>query len=205
MFIKTSPFIGDVFLSLRETELTQHQADGAFYSRSINVGFFFIFILGLLFTGCAQDSSAEGPVEGPEIVIERFYSYISEAKIKGGGSSPAREAFKLISDNRSHYRIEQFLEVIKKYPPGFKVEVGEVKINQDRAVASISYMIPSMFEEGYKMTAEIPLTVDQATNTWKVDFTGETDSMDRESVLAMPGTTQKDVTKDAEETKSEIN
>ncbi len=34
------------------------------------------------------------------MVVERFYNYISEAKLKGGGA-PVREAYKLISAERS--------------------------------------------------------------------------------------------------------
>ncbi|MCP3678023.1 MAG: hypothetical protein GY721_10665 [Deltaproteobacteria bacterium] len=133
----------------------------------------------LTLTGCDQVGSTSTPVEGPEIVVERFYTYISEAKLRGGGSSPAREAFKLISAEHSHLRVEQFLEVIKTYPPGFRVEIGEVEISGSHALASISYQMPSMFSDGYTMTTEVPLTIDQTTNTWKVDFTGETDGMDK--------------------------
>ena len=111
-----------------------------------------------------------------------LWIHISEAKIKGGGS-PAREAFKLISAERSRLRVEQFLEVIKKYPPGFKADVGEVKINGTQAFVTISYRMPSMFDGGYTMTAEVPLTIDKTSNAWKVDFTGETYGMDRNAAL----------------------
>jgi hypothetical protein len=133
-------------------------------------------------TGCGQPGPASTPAEGPEVTVERFYAYISEAKLRGGGS-PAREAFKLISSERSHLRVEQFLEVIKSYPPGFQADVGEVKINGTQAIVTISYQMPSMFNGGYTMTAAVPLTIDQNTSTWKVDFTGETYGMDKDAVL----------------------
>ncbi|MCP4042854.1 MAG: hypothetical protein GY731_13010 [Gammaproteobacteria bacterium] len=40
-----------------------------------------------------------------------------------------------------------------------------------------------MFGKGYTINETIPLNVDAATNTWKVDFTGETYGTDRETVL----------------------
>ena len=87
-----------------------------------------LVLLCVALTGCGQPGSASAPADGPEVIVERFYAYISEAKLRGGGS-PAREAFKLISAERSRLRVEQFLEVIKTYPPGFQADVGEVKIN----------------------------------------------------------------------------
>jgi hypothetical protein len=141
-----------------------------------------LVVISVLLAGCEQDSAAGIPTEGPEVIVKRFYGYISEAKIKGGGS-PAREAFKLISADRSRLVVEQFLEVIKKYPPGFSVEVGKVEIDGTHAVVDISYKMPSMFGSGYTMNEVIPLNVDTATNTWKVDFTGETHGMNREATL----------------------
>ena len=149
-------------------------------------------LLCVSLTGCGQPGSASTPADGPEVIVERFYAYISEAKLRGGGS-PAREAFKLISAERSRLRVEQFLEVIKTYPPGFQAAVGEVKINGAQALAIISYQMPSMFDGGYTMTAEVPLTIDQTTNTWKVDFTGETHGMDKDAVLNAAKAGQLDV------------
>ncbi len=141
-----------------------------------------LLVICFSLTGCGQRDAASTPGEGPEVVVERFYEYISEAKIKGG-ASPAREAFKLISAERSRLRVDQFLEVIKKYPPGFRAVVGETKINGTQAFVTISYRMPSMFDDGYTMTAEVPLTIDEASNAWKVDFTGETYGMDRDAAL----------------------
>ncbi len=141
-----------------------------------------LLVIYFSLTGCGQQDAVSTPGEGPEVVVERFYAYISEAKIKGGGS-PAREAFKLISAERSRLRVEKFLEVIKKYPPGFMADVGEAKINGTQAFVTISYRMPSMFDGGYTMIAKVPLTIDEPTNTWNVDFTGETYGMDRDAAL----------------------
>jgi hypothetical protein len=153
---------------------------------------FFLFVLCVSLMGCGQENASRVPAEEPEVIVERFYGYISEAKIKGGGS-PAREAFKLISAERSHLRVEQFLEVIKKYPPGFRVDVGEVRVNGTQAFVSISYEMPSIFAGGYTMDAKIPLTLDETTNTWTVDFTGETYGMDRDAALEAASTSELEV------------
>ncbi len=141
-----------------------------------------LLVISVIAVGCQQERAAGIPAEGPEVIVQRFYEYISEAKIKGGGL-PAREAFKLISADRSRLVVEQFLEVIKKYPPGFSVEVGNVETNGTQAFVDISYKMPSMFGNGYTMNEIVPLNVDTATNTWKVDFTGETYGMNREATL----------------------
>ncbi len=141
-----------------------------------------LVVLCVSLTGCGQADVNSAPAEGPEVIVERFYGYISEAKIKGG-ASPAREAFKLISAERSRLRVEQFLQLIKKYPPGFKATIDEVKVNGVQAIATISYQMPSLFDGGYTMTAQVPLNIDKTTNTWKVDFTGETYGMDKDAAL----------------------
>ncbi len=151
-----------------------------------------LIVISVLLAGCEQESAAGGPAEGPEVIVKRFYGYISEAKIKGGGS-PAREAFKLISADRSRLVVQQFLEVIKKYPPGFSVEVGNVEVNGTQAFVDISYQMPSMFVNNYTINETIPLNVDAATNTWKVDFTGETYGTDREAALETARAGQVDI------------
>lgn len=138
---------------------------------------FFITLLSLL-VGCDQQgaNATALPKEGPEVVLERFYGYITEAKLKGGGS-PARAAFKLISSERSRLVEGQFLEVIRNYPPEFEATVGKAEIKGSQALVRISYKMPSIFDDGYTINEIIPLTIDTATNTWKVDFTGETYGM----------------------------
>ncbi len=132
--------------------------------------------------GCGQtEMSNTAPSEGPAEVLKKFYGYIEEAKLKGG-SSPAREAFKLIDAEHSQLIVEQFLEVIKKYPPDFQVAIGEAEINGEQAMVAISYKMASSFGGHYTVNELIPLILDKKTNAWMVDFTGETDDMDREAV-----------------------
>lgn len=156
------------------------------HMRIMHIGFYIcsIIIVSALavMTGCGQtDVSQATPSEGPEVVLKRFYGYIAEAKLKGG-ASPAREAFKLIDSEHSHLIVEQFLEVVKKYPPGFQAEVGEAEITGTQAMVPISYKMASSFGGYYTVNETIPLTLDIKSNSWKVDFTGETDGMDRETV-----------------------
>ncbi len=151
-----------------------------------------LVVLCFSLTGCDQWDAVSIPREGPQVVAERFYGYITEAKIKGGGS-PAREAFKLISAERSRLNVHQFLEVIKKYPPGFKADVREAEVDGNQAVVTINYQMPSMFDGGYTMTAKVPLTIDEASGTWKVDFTGETYGMDRAAATEVARKDQTDV------------
>lgn len=158
------------------------------HMRLKHISFFIysIFIISAMavITGCGQtDESSAMPSEGPEVVLERFYGYIAEAKLKGG-ASPAREAFKLIDAEHSQLIVEQFLEVVKKYPPGFQAEVGEAKIAGTQATVAISYKMASSFGGYYTVNEVIPLTLDKKTNSWKVDFTGETDGMDKDTVSA---------------------
>ncbi|MCF6210282.1 MAG: hypothetical protein L3K24_06355 [Gammaproteobacteria bacterium] len=144
---------------------------------------FFISAMAII-AGCGQAGvSSSAPSEGPAEVLKKFYGYIEEAKLKGG-PSPAREAFKLIDAEHSQLIVEQFLEVVKKYPPDFQVEVGEAEINGNgtQATVAISYKMASSFGGHYTVNEVIPLTLDKKTNSWKVDFTGETDDMDREAV-----------------------
>jgi len=139
-----------------------------------------------MMAGCGQttDTSATVPSEGPDVVVKRFYDYITEAKLKGG-ASPAREAFKLIDSERSQLIVEQFLEVIKQYPPGFQAEVGEAEINGTLATVAISYKLASSFGGYYTVNEVVPLVLDEKSNTWKVDFTGETYGMDKDAAEAM--------------------
>jgi len=128
-----------------------------------------LFVLAIAIAGCSK--SVTLPDEGPEVVAKRFYEYISEAKLRG--MTPARAAYKMIDTKLSNLEENQFLQIIKRYPPGFMVDVGKAKINGTQAVVDISYDMPSKFGV-YRVKGKIPLNVDQETLTWKVDFTGDT-------------------------------
>ncbi len=111
------------------------------------------------------------PEEGPDVVASRFYEYISEAKLRGG-AAPAREAFKLINVDASKLNQSQFVEIIKRYPPGFRVELTGTEISSEKALVTIVYKMPSDFGE-YSVNGEVSLDLDLQTNSWKIDFTGE--------------------------------
>jgi hypothetical protein len=151
----------------------------------IRIVFSIIFMLAILpMVGCDTSNATHAfPEEGPEVVLERFYGYISEAKIKGG-ASPAREAFKLIDAKNSQLIEGQFLEVIKKYPAGFIVEVGEAEITGSHAIVAINYKLASSFGGHYTVSEVNALNLDNDTNTWKIDFTGETHGDDRDTLMA---------------------
>ena len=138
-----------------------------------------IFLLSV--AGCSSESMGTGslPSEGPDVAVERFYEYISEARLRGGdGAISLREAYKLISTDKSRVSEAKFMEIIKRYPSGFKADVIKTEIDGTHAVVTIAYKKPSMFGSEYAIHTPVPLDVDEATNTWKIDFTGESDDQD---------------------------
>jgi hypothetical protein len=142
--------------------------------------------------GCNNQTSNINalPERGPEVVAKQFYEYISEAKIRGG-STPAKEAFKLIDSETANMNVHQFLEVIKSYPPGFMVDVGKAEINGTQAVVAITFKMPSSFGDSYDVKGAIPLNLDKSTNSWVVDFTGDTYGMKKSEFMALkPETSQ---------------
>ncbi|MBT4519174.1 MAG: hypothetical protein HOC23_04145 [Halieaceae bacterium] len=123
-----------------------------------------------LLAGCSSGTPS-APEESPDVVASRFYEYISEAKLRGG-AAPVREAFKLISAESSNLNQSQFVEIIKRYPPGFQVELTGTEVNDDKALVTIVYKLPSTFGD-YSVNSEVSLDLDSQTNSWKIDFTGE--------------------------------
>jgi len=138
-----------------------------------------LFVLVMAMAGCSQ--SVTLPEEGPDVVAKRFYEYISEATLRG--PTPARAAYKMIDTKISHLKENQFLQIIKRYPPGFLVEIGKFEINGAQAVVDISYDMTSKFGGMYKVKGKIPLNVDAETQTWKVDFTGDTYGKTKEEFM----------------------
>ncbi len=148
-----------------------------------------LFVVAVMMAGCSNQTSTL-PEKGPEVVASQFYDYISEAKIKGG-ASPAKEAFKLINSEGANLNVHQFLEIIKSYPPGFMVEIGTVKINGTQAVVDITYKMPSSFGGSYDVKGAVPLNLDKASNSWIIDFTGDTYGMQKAEFMALkPETAQ---------------
>jgi len=136
-----------------------------------------LILAGFTITGCEQSTGNVLPAQGADVVVDQFYNYISEAKITGG-TTPLREAYKLISSNKSHLSQAKFVEIASKYPPGFKADITSTEINGTQARVTIAYKMPSAFSP-YTVTADIPLNLDEATNTWKIDFTGERDGQEK--------------------------
>lgn len=150
-----------------------------------------LLALTIAIVGCdGANGSSAMPESGPEAVTKQFYDYISEAKLKGG-ASPAKEAYKLIDSETANLNIHQFLEIVKRYPPGFMVDVGKAEINGAQAVVAINYKMLSSFGGTYTVKGELPLNVDQDTHTWKIDFTGDSYGMKKSEFMAVkPGSSQ---------------
>ena len=143
-----------------------------------------LLALTIAIAGCdGSGGSSSLPEVGPEAVTKKFYDYISEAKLKGG-ASPAKEAFKLIDSDTANLNIHQFLEIVKRYPPGFMVDVGKAKINGTQAVVAINYKMRSSFGGTYTVKGALPLNVDQDTQTWRIDFTGDSYGMQKDEFMA---------------------
>jgi hypothetical protein len=142
-----------------------------------------LILVGVTITGCEQSTGSIAPTQAADVVVERFYDYISEAKLTGG-STPLREAYKLISSKNSRLSQAKFVEIASKYPPGFKADIGKTEIDGTQAMVTIAYKMPSAFS-AYTVTTDISLNLDEATNTWKIDFTGENDG--QEKVVANKG------------------
>lgn len=142
---------------------------------------FLLLVFAAVIVGCGRTGST--PDEGPEVVTKRFYELISASKIEGG-TTPASEAYKLINSEAANLNVNQFLEIIKNYPPEFKVAVGKTEVKGKQALVAISYQMPSSFGGGYTVNQVVPLNIDPATNTWKIDFTGDTYGMQKDEAIA---------------------
>lgn len=139
-----------------------------------------IVTLSVATTGCGNSQSSKPlPTEDPKAVVTKFYDYIAEASIRGG-TLPLKEAFKLL-DAKSNMNEQRFTGITKKYPPGFKIEIVNTTIleKERQAVVTIAYRMASMFDtKGYLVKTDIPLLVDEVSQSWKIDFTGESDDQD---------------------------
>ena len=145
-------------------------------SKAGMTGIMLILVI-VIITGCEQSTGSVIPAQEADVVVERFYDYISEAKITGG-TTPLREAYKLISSDKSRLSQAKFIEIASKYPPGFRADITKTEINGVQAKVTIAYKMPSAFSD-YTVTTDIPLNLDEATNSWKIDFTGENDGQEQ--------------------------
>ncbi len=130
-----------------------------------------LIIIAFVFTGCtANGNSATVKVkEKPEDVVKKFYSYIAE-----GGPTTLKEAYKLVSVKRYKLNEEQFKGITAQYSKDMKVNIVSSDIKKNIAIVNIEYSVPSAFGGDFKTQTEIHLDLDEASNTWKIDFTGET-------------------------------
>ena len=148
-----------------------------FYSR-------ILLVLAIAIAGCSRLGGTSAlPEDGPETVAKRFYELISAAKMEGG-TTTASEAYKLIDTKVSNLNVNQFLEIIKRYPEKFAVDVGKTEIKGKQALVAISYKMPSSFGGEYTVQEVLPLNIDPATNTWKIDFTGDSYGMQKDEAIA---------------------
>jgi len=141
-------------------------------------------ILGALALSASLAACGAGePAESPEVVTKRFYDLISASKAEGG-TTPASEAYKLTTGPQVNLHPNQFVEIVKNYPPDFKVEVGKAEVKGNQALVAISFKMPSSFGGDYEVKQQQPLVLDKASNTWKVDFTGDTYGMQKDDAIA---------------------
>ena len=144
-----------------------------------------LLTLAIAITGCDRlgDNTSSQPEDGPEVVTKRFYELISAAKMEGG-TTTASEAYKMLDIKISNLNLNQFLEIIKRYPEKFAVDVGKAEIKGTQALVNISYKLPSSFGGDYTVQEVLPLNIDPVTNTWKIDFTGDTYGMQKYEAIA---------------------
>ena len=141
--------------------------------------FFSVIFFNILIAGCGEfGDNRPLPAEKPEAVVKRFYELVSEAGIRGG-TIPIKEAYKMISPQSQMHR-SRFIGIIKKYPTGFKVDVVGSKVSKKerRAVVTVEYKMASSFGSGYTVNTDLYLLVDEESDAWKIDFTGESDDQD---------------------------
>ena len=141
-----------------------------------------MLVLAIAIVGCSRLGGNAQPEDGPEVVTKRFYELISAAKIEGG-TTTASEAYKMVDIKTSNLNIHQFLEIIKRYPEKFTVDVGKAEIKGNQALVAISYKLPSSFGGEYTVQEVLPLNIDPDTNTWKIDFTGDSYGMQKDEAI----------------------
>lgn len=129
--------------------------------------------------GCSSEKPL--PEVGAESVVKKFYEFISEAKIRGG-KLLLHEAYKLTSGNQTRFDKAKFMETLGKYPSGFMVDIVKTEVRDRHAEVTIEYKMASMFGDAYTAGTVIPLNVDEETNTWRIDFKGDTDDQDKATI-----------------------
>lgn len=143
-----------------------------------------LLVIAFAVAGCGRLGDTDTlPDDGPEVVAKRFYELISAAKMEGG-TTTASEAYKMVDTSISNLNLNQFLEIIKRYPEKFAVDVGKAEIKGTQALVAISYKLPSSFGGEYTVKEVVPLNIDLTSNTWKIDFTGDSYGMQKDEAIA---------------------
>lgn len=142
-----------------------------------------IICAGFIITALGCGKVSKQPAESPEEVIKKFYAYIKE-----GGPTTLGEAYKLCSSK--HYKIseDRFKDIVSKYSKDMKVNIINSKVMKDRAVIKIECKVPSAFGGDFVQESDVNLDLDEKTNTWKIDFTGETQEQSKEETPAAGST-----------------
>lgn len=118
-------------------------------------------------SGCGKRTNQ--PAESPEDVVKKFYAYVKE-----GGPTTLGEAHKLCSTKYYKLPEDRFRDIVSKYSKDMKVNVIDSKIMKDKAVVKIECRVPSAFGGDFVQESDVHLDLDEKTNSWKIDFTGET-------------------------------
>lgn len=125
--------------------------------------------ISLLESGCNSGSMTSKPKESPEEVVKKFYAYVQE-----GGTTTLGEAYKLCSSKYYKLPEDRFKDIVSKYSKDMKVNIIGSKIAKDKAVVKIECKVPSSFGGDFIQESDVNLDLDEKTNSWKIDFTGET-------------------------------
>lgn len=129
--------------------------------------FVFFLCFAAFWAGCSKKPSL--PEEKPEEVVKKFYAYIKE-----GGTTTLGEAFRLTK--KSNLFEDEFKKIVSDYPKEMEVKVLGSKIDEEKNIATVAieYKTPSSFGGFMVANTDINLVVDPETNSWKIDFTGDT-------------------------------
>ncbi len=130
------------------------------------IAIYAVFAIAVL-SGCGKISNQ--PAESPDDVVKKFYAYIKE-----GGPTTLGEAYKLCSTKQYKLPEDRFRDIVSKYSKDMKVNVIDSKITKGKAVVKIECKVPSSFGGDFVQESDVRLDLDEKTNTWKIDFTGET-------------------------------
>ncbi len=130
-------------------------------------------IIIVLLIGCSSFQQ-KFPEETPEKVVDRFFKLLGE-----GGPSSLAEARKMVSDRYYLPTEDNFKKWVDQYPASTKIKNLQSKIVKDKrdekiAQVTLEYTVPSDFGGTYTAKSSMNLILDNKTNSWKIDFTGET-------------------------------